>query len=132
MSEDTLKDTLTSLENALHRFAEALAHPNADDVVMDGTIQRFEFTFELFWKALRRFLQQEGIDTASPKNTLRHAYRRGLLDREQLWLAMLRDRNLSSHVYNAEMAREIFMRLPSHYKELRGRFDRLERRIAEG
>ena len=57
---------------------------------------------------MRRFLQQEGIDTASPKNTLRHAYRRGLLDREQLWLDMLEDRNLSSHVYNAEMAREIF------------------------
>ena len=81
--------------------------PTPTKLVMDGTIQRFEFTFELFWKTLRRFLQREGIDTASPKNTLRHAYRRGLLEREQLWLDMLEDRNRSSHVYNAEMAREI-------------------------
>ena len=89
MSEDTLQDSLDSLGSALNRFGEALARPDPDDIVMDGTIQRFEFTFELFWKTLRRFLQQEGIDTASPKNTFKHAYRRGLLDREQLWIAIL-------------------------------------------
>ena len=69
---------------------------------MDGTIHRFEFTFELFWKTSRRFLQQEGIDTASPKST-----------------------------YNAKMAREIFGRLPSHYRELRDRFEQLKLRVAE-
>jgi hypothetical protein len=52
MNEDTLKNALESLGNALDRFAEAIAHPDPDDVVMDGTIQRFEFTFELFWKNL--------------------------------------------------------------------------------
>jgi nucleotidyltransferase substrate binding protein (TIGR01987 family) len=132
MNEDTLRDSLQSLGNALDRFGEALEYVDPDEIVMDGTIQRFEFTFELFWKALRRFLQREGVDTGSPKNTLRHAYRRGLLDREQLWLDMLEDRNRSSHVYDAAMARAIFARLPSHYRELRDRFEHLKRRIAEG
>jgi len=131
MNEETLRDSLESLGNALDRFAEALAHPNPDEIVMDGTIQRFEFTFELFWKTLRRFLQREGVDTASPKSTLRHAYRRGLLDREQLWLDMLEDRNRSSHVYNAEMARAIFTRLPVHYRELCDRFEHLKHRAAD-
>jgi nucleotidyltransferase substrate binding protein (TIGR01987 family) len=131
MNEETLLGSLESLGNALNRFGEALARPDPDDIVMDGTIQRFEFTFELFWKTLRRFLQQEGVDTASPKSTLRHAYRRGLLDREQLWLDMLKDRNHSSHIYNAEMAREIFSRLPGHYRELRDRFAQLQLRVAE-
>jgi nucleotidyltransferase substrate binding protein (TIGR01987 family) len=130
MSVETLQDSLDSLRSARTRFGEALARPDPDDIVMDGTIQRFEFTFELFWKTLRRFLQQEGIDT-SPKSTLKHAYRRGLIDGEQLWLDMLKDRNLSSHVYNAEMARQIFMRLPLHYQELRDCFKRLEHRVAE-
>jgi predicted nucleotidyltransferase len=75
MNEETLRESLASLGDALDRFGEALAIPNPDEIVMDGTIQRFEFTFELFWKTLRRFLQREGIDTASPKNPLRHAYR---------------------------------------------------------
>jgi nucleotidyltransferase substrate binding protein (TIGR01987 family) len=131
MNEETLQEAMESLGSALDRFGEALAHPDPDDIVMDGTIQRFEFTFELFWKTLRRFLQREGIDTASPKNTLRHAYRRGLLDHEQLWLEMLEDRNRSSHVYNAEMAQEIFGRLPSHYRELRDSFESLKKRVTE-
>jgi len=131
MNEETLQESVESLGNALNRFGEALAHPDPDEIVMDGTIQRFEFTFELFWKTLRRFLQREGVDTASPKSTLRHAYRRGLLDRERLWLDMLEDRNRSSHVYNAEMAQEIFGRLPSHYRELRDCFERLKNRETE-
>lgn len=95
MNEDTLKGSPESLGNALDRFGEALARPDPDEIVMDATIQRFEFTFELFWKGLRRFLQREGIDTASPRSTLRHAYRRGLLDREQLWLDMLKDQTVA-------------------------------------
>jgi nucleotidyltransferase substrate binding protein (TIGR01987 family) len=129
MNAETLLDTMTSLGNALDRFGEAVARPDPDELAVDGTIQRFEFTFELFWKTLRRFLQQEGIDTGSPKNTLRHAYRRGLLDREQLWLDMLEDRILSSHVYNVEMARELFARLPSHQQALRACFEELQRRM---
>jgi nucleotidyltransferase substrate binding protein (TIGR01987 family) len=131
MSEQTLMESLESLGNALDRFGEALARPDPDDIVMDATIHRFEFTFELLWKTLRRFLQQEGVDTARPKNTLRHAYRRGILDQEQLWLDMLRDRNRSSHVYDEEMAREIFKRLPSHYRELRAGLEQLRRWVAE-
>jgi nucleotidyltransferase substrate binding protein (TIGR01987 family) len=131
MNEETLRDSLDSLGTALDRFGEALAHPAPDDLMMDGTIQRFEFTFELFWKTLRRFLQREGVDTGSPKSTLRHAYRRGLLDREQLWLDMLEDRNRSSHVYDAAMARQLFRRLPAHHHELRDRFEHLKRRAVE-
>jgi nucleotidyltransferase substrate binding protein (TIGR01987 family) len=131
MSDETIQESLESLGNALTRFGEALEHPDPDEIVMDGTIQRFEFTFELFWKTLRRFLQEEGVDTASPKSTLRHAYRRGLLDRERLWLDMLEDRNRSSHVYDAEMARAIYAELPTYYVELRGRFEDLKRRQSE-
>jgi nucleotidyltransferase substrate binding protein (TIGR01987 family) len=131
MNEETLRNSLDSLGNALARFGEALAHRDPDEIVMDGTIQRFEFTFELFWKTLRRFLQREGIDTASPKSTLRHAYRRGLLDREQLWLDMLEDRNRSSQVYDAAMAREIYRRLPVHHRELCDRFEHLKRQALE-
>lgn len=130
MNDESLRDAMDSLGDALDRFGEALALPSPAEIVMDGTIQRFEFTFELFWKTLRRFLQQEGVDTASPKNTFRHAYRRGLLDQERLWLDMLEDRNRSAHVYDAAMARQIFSRLPTHYRALRECHGQLHRRLA--
>ena len=78
---------------------------------------------------MRRFLQQEGIDTATPKNTLRQAYRRGLLDREPLWLDMLKDRNLTSHTYQEALALEIYRRIPEHHAAMRAAFDRLREQL---
>jgi hypothetical protein len=45
---------------------------------------------------------------------------------------MLEDRNRSSHVYNAEMAQEIYGRLALHYRELRECFEGLRSRATEG
>lgn len=47
---------------------QALLGREADDVVRDAAIQRFEYTFEAVWKAAQRFLLDvEGIQVASPK-----------------------------------------------------------------
>ena len=40
-------------EQALRRLEEALAKPE-DPIVRDACIQRFEFTFEMAWKALQQ------------------------------------------------------------------------------
>lgn len=50
----TIKKTeqsLENLENALKRLGEALSEPEINSLTIDGTIQRFEFSFELFWKS---------------------------------------------------------------------------------
>ena len=80
----------------------------------DAVIQRFEFTFELCWKAVRIYLQeQEGIEVSSPKGTLKAAFRQGLIRQEEEleFLQMLEDRNASSHVYDEAEANEIFARI---------------------
>ena len=80
----------------------------------DAVLQRFEFTFELCWKALRIYLaEREGINVSSPKGTLKAAFRQGLIQgaAEQEFLKMLEDRNTSSHVYDEHEANEIFARV---------------------
>ena len=70
---------------------------------------------ELAWKALQRvLLRDHGIETASPNGTLQEAYRVGLISDEEAWLAMMHDRNLTSHTYREALAREIFARLPTY------------------
>ena len=64
---------MTNLENALSRLGEALQIENPDQLYVDGTIQRFEFTLELYWKTLKRLLATEGIETDTPKTTLKEA-----------------------------------------------------------
>ena len=54
--------SFSNFENALGRFEEALLIPKANTLAIDGTIQRFEFTFETAWKAIRNMLfSQAGV-----------------------------------------------------------------------
>lgn len=131
MSDPKLRQSMANLERALARLGEALQEPETNPLVVDATIQRFEFSVELFWKTLRRLLvsEGEGVDAVTPRETLKHAYRVGWIDDEAGWLAMLQDRNLTSHVYNDEMARQIFRRVAGHYSAMRTVSEDLKGRI---
>ena len=57
MSKRKVDDSLANLKKAMDRLREALEVPRTDPLVVEGTIQRFEFVIEIFWKALRRALE---------------------------------------------------------------------------
>ena len=119
MNDRALKRLLEDLDRSLDRLAEALAVPAEEPLAIDGTIQRFEFTFELFWKALRRLLARQGVEANSPKAVLQQAYRLGWLDDEPKWLKVLEDRNLTLHTYRETLALEIYGRIPAHHAAMR-------------
>jgi nucleotidyltransferase substrate binding protein (TIGR01987 family) len=128
MNERALEELSNNLARALDRLAEALDVPEDDPLAVDGTIQRFEFTFELFWKTIQRLLAREGVEARSPKSALREAYRLGWLADEQAWLDLLEDRNLTSHTYREALALEIYRRIPAHYAAMRSVFEGLQKR----
>lgn len=84
----------------------------------DAAIQRFEFTFELAWKALKDFYFEKGVDLNSPKDVFRHAFASGDIQDEKIWLEMLKDRNLTSHTYNEPLACAVFSHLPQYLTAL--------------
>ena len=110
--------TSRSLENATAALAQLrsfLAVPVVTDRDRAGVIQAFEFTFEATWKMLKTVAESEGLTAESPKRALAAAYRLGILEDEATWLDMLQHRNLTSHVYHAELAREIFEAVRDRY-----------------
>ncbi|OGX11180.1 MAG: hypothetical protein A2351_02925 [Omnitrophica bacterium RIFOXYB12_FULL_50_7] len=112
---DEIQYSLEKLGKALASLKEG-AEQAADDLSKDGVIQRFEFTFELLWKTLRIFLEEvKGIQVRNPKDSLKAAFKEGLIDDEKVFLNMLEDRNRSSHIYNKEESQEIFKRVKSDY-----------------
>jgi nucleotidyltransferase substrate binding protein (TIGR01987 family) len=125
MNDRVLKQLFDDLGRSLDRLGEALTIPEDEPLAIDGTIQRFEFTFDLFWKAVRRLLARQGIEANSPKAVLQQAYRLGWLDDEQAWLDMLNDRNLTSHTYREPLALEIYRRLPVHHEAMRTAYGKL-------
>ena len=109
---------LAALGNALRRFQESLQYDAHQPLVVDASIQRFEFCIELSWKALKAALALEGISANTPRECLQQAYAAHWFDDEQAWLSMLKDRNLTSHTYKEDLALEIYCRLPAHYQAM--------------
>jgi nucleotidyltransferase substrate binding protein (TIGR01987 family) len=66
MSEEKIQQSLTNLGRGLTRLKEALDEPQSNSLIIDGTIQRFEFVIELYWKAFKRLLEREGVQANTP------------------------------------------------------------------
>lgn len=116
MSTREVHHSLRQFEHALERLKAAIdATGAADELQQDGVIQRFEFTFELMWKTLKRYLMFLGQRTNNPRDTLKAAFREKLLPAEEPFLTMLDDRNLSAHVYDFETSRRIFQHIAQQY-----------------
>jgi len=113
-----MKDRLKEYEKCLKKFEEVLNIPE-NEFIRDSAIKRFELCFELGWKTLKDYLNEEGIFCRSPKSCLKEAFSIGLIDDEDEWLSILEDRNLSVHTYNEELAEEIYSRLKNHLKAMK-------------
>jgi nucleotidyltransferase substrate binding protein (TIGR01987 family) len=97
---------LTALKKAFSRFEEGRTSIESD-LERDGAIQRFEYTFELSWKMMRKFLFLRGVEENSPKQVIRAAAQNGLIASTEGWFRFLEIRNLSSHTYREECAKEV-------------------------
>lgn len=121
--------TLRQLTAALERLRAALREPADNVLAIDGTIQRFEFTIELFWKLMKRLLAWEGIAVQTPRETLQRAYQAGWLDDETAWLEMLQARNQTSDAYDEALARRIYEQIRKDFPVLEQALAMLARRL---
>lgn len=118
MSINSEKDyLLKKLKTAFLRLKES-TEKAVDDLDRDGVIQRFEFTFELFWKTVKILMEYEGFECAGPRSCIKEGARRGLLTEAELVLDMLEDRNKTSHIYDESTVKEIFERIKGQYTAL--------------
>ena len=103
---------LTPLKHAISSLREAVEQPMLNDkelgeYIRDSIIQRFEYTYELSWKLLRRYLVQEyDLSITSIRQMYREAAKLGLIDNVEAWFAYQEARNLTSHTYNEDTADE--------------------------
>jgi nucleotidyltransferase substrate binding protein (TIGR01987 family) len=101
----------TDFEKAVIRLEEALALPK-DPIVRDSAIQRFEISFELCWKFLKAYLEeQHNASCTSPRTCFRAAFRHGVLDNDPFWIELTALRNYTVHTYNEQLADYVHSRL---------------------
>ena len=116
MDTDRINDIYRDFKEALNRLKEALVEDlGKGDIIIDGTIQRFEFSFELAWKLARAILYFNGIEADTPKSVIKEAFKIKMIDNGDGWIDMLEDRNKTSHIYDKDTAQLIYNKIKERH-----------------
>ncbi|MCY6355322.1 nucleotidyltransferase substrate binding protein [Clostridium sp. ZS2-4] len=119
MLRDRLDERFNDFRKAFKRLKESTEIQLENDIIIDGVIQRFEFTFEQSWKLMKLYLEYEGIEEAkSPRSTIKEAFKYELIEDGDAWINMMIDRNKTSHVYDEETALQIYNSIKSNHVKL--------------
>ncbi|SNB15035.1 conserved hypothetical protein [Flavobacterium psychrophilum] len=71
------------------------------ELELQGVIQAFEVSHELSWKVMKYFLEEQGkTDLFGSKNAVKEAFNVGLILNGEIWLEMIKSRNITSHIYD--------------------------------
>jgi len=117
---------LTSLEKSVSSLARAIAvyedsktkngydMPDLLETLRAGVIQNFEFTYELSWKFMKRYIEVAGdaaaIDGVPRRELFRVAAEHGLITEVSVWFDFHKERNQTSHTYDEETAEMVYER----------------------
>lgn len=87
-----------------------------NELEQQGLIKSFEYTYELAWNTLKDFYELQGESgIQGSRDAIQMAFKRGLITDGDAWMAMLQDRNRTSHTYNEDIAKEITRAILSRY-----------------
>ena len=97
---------ISPLLKAFSKF-EAFRVNDKTDQEKAGTIQAFEYCFELTWKIMKKLLEERGGIANSPKETFGMVALEGFIGDPEIWFDFLQKRNLTIHSYNNEYADKV-------------------------
>lgn len=111
-----MKLDFTALRKAIDSLSKAIRRSDkdkADEELRDAVIQRFEYTFELCWKMIKRRLEIDApvpseVDAMSYKTLMREAAERGMIVDVVKWLTYREQRNITSHTYDEKKAQSVY------------------------
>jgi nucleotidyltransferase substrate binding protein (TIGR01987 family) len=130
---------LTSFNKALARLSEGLVRydqDRTDTQIRDGLVQRFEFTYEISHKMLRRYLEAasaspETYDSVAFQDLIRSGNEQGLLLSDWPRWRTYRDmRSKTSHTYDESIALEVVAQIPAFLQEAIHLRDQLNKRVS--
>ena len=112
---EKLKRTFGKFEKAFSKYKEIIKFPQIfdflnEELIVEITTKRFEYTFEVLWRILKEYLRSEGVDCSTPLSCFKEAFKAGLIDEkyEDIFIDMIEKRNQIVHVYDFDQAKNIY------------------------
>jgi len=100
------KQRFSNFKKATVQLTEFIEKDELNKFEVQGLIQCFEYTFELAWKTMKDYLEQEGFSVKSPRSTIQTAFQTQLITDGHTWIDALEKRNLMAHTYDEKKAME--------------------------
>ena len=130
---DNLVKSIDTLERSV-RTASTLETSDEDlqDTVRAGVIQNFEVTYELSWKMIKRWLEENigsaHADGISKRELFRRAAENLLITDAERWNDYNEARNLTSHTYDEDAAESVFTEATEFVQDVKYLLRALEER----
>lgn len=122
------KQRFQNFEKSFKLLQKFIAIDNPDEIVRAGGIQFFEMTFELAWKTIKDYLENEKYIAKSPRETIKLAFQIDLISNGHEWMDGLDDRNLTVHTYDEDTANAVEIRIRNkYYPLLKKLYDKLKK-----
>ena len=109
---------LSGLQKAVNPLANAIGYARTQsenvpqDIIRDSVIQRFEYSYELCWKFLQRWIKinvsPEDADPRTKKDLFRLAAKKQLIESPEAWFEFAEARNQTAHTYNEKNAEYVY------------------------
>ncbi|MDO8722210.1 MAG: HI0074 family nucleotidyltransferase substrate-binding subunit [Syntrophales bacterium] len=129
------EDGLYNYQKAFEKFRKAVADRDEyynhgfGDIYLDLIVKRFEFTYEISWKAIKRYLDYIGIGCTGPRMCFKEALTQKVIEQEDIWIDMIEQRDLSSHIYDEDEIKEILEKIVDYKEAFEGLLLKLEERL---
>jgi nucleotidyltransferase substrate binding protein (TIGR01987 family) len=125
-SIDSLSRSIAAAEKNMHLF-----DVDTQDTMRAGVIQNFEVAYEQCWKMLQRWIKvnrtpEDAVNPRTRKDLFRMVARYGLIADPLPWFTYGEARNLTSHIYDAEIALSVYATAISFYADAEYVLNQLE------
>lgn len=130
---------ISSFQKAITRLREGLARYEqdiSDTQIRDGLVQRFEFTYEIAHKTLKRYMElasatPEQYDLMPFQDLIRSGNEQGLLLGDwSAWRGYRDMRSRTSHTYDEDVALQVVAGIPAFLKEALHLYEKVEQRLS--
>ena len=112
---EKFRRTFEKFEKAFIKYKEIVKSKELFDflnqeLIVEVTTKRFEYTFEALWKVLKEYLRGEGVDCSTPLKSFKESFKSGLIDegQESIFIELIEKRNQIVHIYDLEQAEKIY------------------------
>lgn len=131
----SIQKAVNSLERSI-KVATSMINGDIDtdleEVLRAGVIQNFEFTYELCWKFMKRWLEENfgstTVDGITMKELFRIAAENKLIINVEAWFNYHKKRNLTSHTYDLDTANDVYSTALTFLNDSKEFLNRLEAR----